>query len=945
MNGVKFPRRSAIKAVWLLTGLLLLSLGAAADETGEIKGKATDDSGQGLPGVTITVSGPSLQGERSTLSSRDGSFRLPLLPVGRYTLRLRLQGFSTVVQENTIVRLGLTTAVSVKMPQAAIENEVVVTAQTPLLDRASTDTSYRLGTTDLDKIPAQNRSVVDAVKFTPGATGVRADTRTGTAVEGQPSFRGAGAEGNNWIVDGLQISGVRMKDSGLKLNFDAMEEIQIISDPFSPEYGSAYGGIVNMVTKSGGNAFHGEASLLLQNQGLQAARQSQLSIVSEPNAFSNTEAYLNLGGPILRDKLWFFLSDNYQTLTQETAAGMLDYLSIPAGRKTIGRNNIFGKLSFAPHVNHNLALTFMLDKSLPQKGGLGLPEMNEEIRAEDMLFRLNYRGILSQKTFIEAGIGQVRRDLFTTPTDGDLGPAMYFIEDLARTVHNSYGDVTDNERRLDASFKITTHLETERAGRHELTAGLEYYDVSSDFRVDFTGKSEDLFPGNGYDAGTKYSFLSWNGGSGTPVSLFEYGDFKFINSSRGLGFFVQDKISFDRFTLMAGLRSQTQTCVSDSGETLWDWGLGDFLSPRVSLTADLTADGNNILKLAWGRFSDMITTMPLGFFNPGAGLTYQTYQWSGSEIPTEAEIHDPASWINVPGLVPQKFEINAAARPDFQSRWLIEYDRRLGPSWAVKARVVGAKAEKLLEILAIFDKDAGYRFVYDNFEYKRRDYLGVEVEVNGTIGSRFALNASYAHCLARGTNPGQSESGAWSQEEGSTYYIGLFGKHLYVPPVPELADFKTWADTAMAGLGGRGVGDEGWYGRLPYSVDHNVKVNLLYTGPWGIRTAAAFEFISGYPYEKLGYVPFFAGYYAFPEGRGALTSPAHAYLDFSFEKSFALAGTGTFSGAAVAVRLDVFNVLDSQRPVSYVKEDIGLFNQVWGRQLPRQARLSAKIKF
>jgi len=925
--------------------LIALVLAAAADETGEIKGKVTDDTGQGLPGVEITATSPALQGSRTVLSARDGSFHLPLLPVGRYVLKFKLQGFSTVIQQDTIVRLGLTTAVAVKMPQAAIENEVVVIAETPLLDRTSTDTSYRLGVTDLDKIPAQNRTIVDVVKFTPGATGVRIDTRTGTSVEGQPSFRGAGSEGNNWIVDGLQVSGVRMKDSGLRLNFDAMEEIQIISDPFSPEYGSAYGGIINMVTKSGGNAFHGEASLLLENKGLQAARQSQLSIVSEPSAFSNTEAYFNLGGPIVKDKLWFFLSDNYQTLAQETTAGMLDYLSTPAGTKTTGHNNIFGKLSFAPHVNHNLALTFMLDKSLPQKGGIGLPEMNEEIRGKDLLFRFNYRGILSSKTFIEAGIGQVKRDLYTTPTDGDLGPAMYFIEDLARTVHNSYGDVTDNERRLDASVKITTHLETERAGRHEITAGFEYYKISSDFQVDFTGKSEDLFPGNGYDAGTKYSFLSWNGGTGTPVSLFEYGDFKFINTSRGIGLFVQDKISWDRFTLMAGLRTQTQACISDAGETLWDWGLDDFLSPRLSFTADLTNDGKNILKLAWGRFSDMITTMPLGFFNPGAGLTYRAYQWSGPATPTDAEIHDPGNWTNVPGLVPQKFEINDTAHPDFQTRWMIEFDRRIGPRWAAKARVVGTKAKNLLEILAIFDKDTGYRFVYDNFEYKRRDYLGVELEVNGTIGDRFTLNASYAHCLARGTNPGQSESGAWSQEEGSTYYIGLFGKHLYVPPLPELAALKAWADTAMAGLGGRGIGDEGWYGRLPYSVDHDVKINVLYNGPFGIRAAAAFEFLSGYAWEKLGYVPFFAGYYSFPEGRGTLTTPAHTYLDFSLEKSFALAKTGALSGAAIAVRFDVFNVLNSQQPVSYVKEDIGLFNAVWGRQQPRQARLSAKVKF
>jgi len=941
-------RMSRISAKVVVLGLALtavLALGAVASETGEIKGKVVDENGLALPGVEIRAAGPALQGARIVSSTKDGVFQFPLLPVGRYALTFKLAGFATVVQENTVVRLGMTTTLTVRMPQAAIETEVVVIAETPLIDKTSTDTSTRLSASDLEKIPAQNRTIVDVVKFTPGAAGIRADTRRGTSTEGQPSFRGAGAEGNNWIIDGLSVSGVRLKDSGIKLNFDSLEEIQIISDPFSPEYGSAYGGIVNMVTKSGSNRFHGEASLLLENKHLQAARESQLSVVSEPDAFSNTDAYLNLGGPIVKDILWFFLSENYQTVTQETKDGTLDYLSIPGGTKTIGRNNVFGKLSFAPHVNHTLALTFMTDKSLPQKGGIGLPEMNEEKRSRDLVFRLNYKGILSPRTFIEAGVGQVRRDLFTTPVDGDLEPAMYYIEDLARSIHNSYGDVTDDERRFDAGVKITTFAETERFGRHEIGAGLEYYDVSSTFKVDFTGKAEDLFPGNGFDAGTKYFFDTWKGGNGTPTFFYEYGMFDFINSSRGIGLFLKDKVSWDRFTLMVGLRTQTQTCLAEDGSTLWNWGLGDFLSPRVSFTADLTGDGVNVLKAAWGRFSDMITTMPLGFFNTGAGLTYRTYRWIGPESPSETDIHNPDLWAFEIEQKLQKFEIADRVHPDFQTRWLVEFDRRIGKTWAAKARFVQAEAENLLEILAIFDLNTIYSFLYDNFEYKRRDYAGIEFELNGSIGRSLFLNASYAHALARGTNPGQSEAGAWSQEEGSTNYLGLFGNHLYVPDIPELAALKAWADTALAGLGGRGIGDEGWYGRLPYSVDHNIKINALYNAPGGIQIAAAFEYISGYPWEKMGYVPFFGGYYSFPEGRGTLMTPAHAFLDLSIEKSFALPGSGMWSDAAVAVRLDVFNVLNGQQPISYVKEDISLFGSVWGRQQPRQARLSAKIKF
>jgi hypothetical protein len=251
----------------LLIGICAVALGLAlAIETGEIKGKVADESGAGLPGVEITAVSPSLQGMRTVFSSKDGRFNFPLLPVGRYKLTFKLQGFNTVIQENVSVRLAMVTSLDTTMTMATIRQEVVVTAETPLIDKTSTDTSYYLSAADLEKIPTQNRTVVDVVKFTPGVTGVRMNTRRGTATEGQPSFRGEGEEGNTWVVDGLAINGVRLKNSGMKLNFDSLDEIQVISDPFSPEFGSAYGGVINMVTKSGSNEFGGEFSLVFMDK-------------------------------------------------------------------------------------------------------------------------------------------------------------------------------------------------------------------------------------------------------------------------------------------------------------------------------------------------------------------------------------------------------------------------------------------------------------------------------------------------------------------------------------------------------------------------------------------------------------------------------------------------------------------------------------------------------
>jgi hypothetical protein len=507
---------------------------------------------------------------------------------------------------------------------------------------------------------------------------------------------------------------------------------------------------------------------------------------------------------------------------------------------------------------------------------------------------------------------------------------------LARNINNSYGHVRDDQYRWDFHAKFTKYFDTEDLGHHEINLGIEYSAFGSEFVVNFTGQDEDIFPNNGFDTGTKYYFDSWEEGNRTPTVFYEYGPFNFINSSRGIGLYFKDKFTVGRFTFMAGFRSQTQVCLDENGNKLWSWGLGDFLTPRLSMALDLTGDGVNVFKIGWGRFSDYITTMPLGLLSSGAGLSFRNYNWTGPDNPGEGALYDPANWaFNVEQKL-QAFEIASGLKPNFLTRYLVQFDRRLGPDWVISARYIRSTAKNLLEVLAVLDPNTLYKFLYDNFEYKRRNYWGVEVELTGRIGTRFYLNASYSHASAKGTNPGQMETGSWTQEEGSTNFLGLFGNHIFVPDLPGLENVKEWADRELGGLGGRGIGDEGWYGNLPYSVNHNIKINTIYLAPYGIGLSTAFEYISGYYWEKLGYVPFFGGYYSYPETRGTRRSPAHFYLDVGAEKEF-------FS--ILTLRFDLLNIFNSQKPISYVKEDIPIFGQVWGRQQPRQARVTIKLRW
>ncbi len=161
--------------------LLIVSRFLLAIETGEIRGRILDEGGVGLPGVEVRATSPSLQGWRTVLSSKNGDFHFALLPVGTYALSFRLEGFTPIVQENVIVRLGQVTNITVTLKATEIKEEITVTAETPFIDKTASDTSFHLSAADLEKLPVQNRTIVDVIKLTPGVTGVRVNTRRGTA--------------------------------------------------------------------------------------------------------------------------------------------------------------------------------------------------------------------------------------------------------------------------------------------------------------------------------------------------------------------------------------------------------------------------------------------------------------------------------------------------------------------------------------------------------------------------------------------------------------------------------------------------------------------------------------------------------------------------------------------------------------------------------------------
>jgi len=915
-----------------------------AIETGEIKGKVFEEEGMPLPGVGITATSPKLQGTRSTVTGVDGSFRFPLLPTGTYELIYELEGFARIIQKEVIVRLGMTTTIETAMKPAVVEEEIIITAETPLIDKTKTDTSYRMRAEELARVPVQGRTIQEIVAYTPGVTGVRADTMDGSGT-GLPSFRGEGEEGNNWLVDGLPASGARTNDAGVTINFDSWDEVQIVSDGFTPDFESAVGGIINIVTKSGGNVFHGELGGLIRDWHLRADRKEQLSVVTEPNT-SIHQFYGNFGGPIIKDKLWFFISDNLHRQMDDTEVATIGWLTYPEGKRRRMTNNAFGKLTFAAHENHSFSLSGTYDKFLSQSGGTGLPELYTKAVYTDYSYRINYKGILTSDTLLEIGFGQQNQDYARKPLEENYGIPQYYFYDIGQYTNNANGDRINIEKRTDFTLRLTQYLETGSFGSHELGAGVSYYSTYGEDGANWAGTDYDLW-GDKFDNGTAIDWVE----PGVPYVLNEYDFYGFFNTTKGIGLYLKDKITFDRFTLMLGVRSETQTVYDDVDKEIWSWGLMDFLSPRVSIAIDLLNDGNNILKLGFGQFSDTVTTRVLEFFNTHAGYAFRRYQWQGPNNPTDAQLKDAANWLFVheQSSASNPMYFSSDLKPSKTYKYLVEFDRRLGPDWALKIRGIYQKTKGLLDDTAVWH-DAAWWLNYDgsiepygwwywelvNYEDKRRDYKGIEVELNGRIADKFMLNASYTWSEAKGTNPGQFELGPWSGGSGSGYHVGVFGDHCKIPEDNPYYFLDEWT----VGLGGEGIGDEGWYGFLPYSVDHVVKILGTYLAPYDFVVTLGFEYLSGYHWEKKGFQDIYGDFLTFPEGRGVRTTPAHAYVDLAVEKDFNLP-----EGFKLGLRLNANNILNSQTEVSFVRADTALFGEVWGRQLPRWFQFHVILKW
>lgn len=299
-----------ITATFTLSFLLTTCVMAQTATTGTIEGGITDIHGAIVPRVTITVTSPNLIRAQSVTSDNEGRYRIVNLPPGRYAVIVEATaGFARFVQPNVTVNLSRTSILAIQLEVAGATATVTVNNISSPVDTTDNTTGTNVSTEQFLNFTTQ-RTVQSLYTIAPTVS--RSGLRDPSGRDRDPSVAGSSGLENSYIFDGVNTTDPSFGGSGANLPFEFVQEVEIKTGAYAAEYGLSTGGIFNVLTKSGGNDFHGDAFAYFTTKGLVRETKHFPFTGSAPNGFSEIDAGFDLGGPLKKDKLWFFGALNPQ---------------------------------------------------------------------------------------------------------------------------------------------------------------------------------------------------------------------------------------------------------------------------------------------------------------------------------------------------------------------------------------------------------------------------------------------------------------------------------------------------------------------------------------------------------------------------------------------------------------------------------------------------------
>jgi hypothetical protein len=902
------------KKAFFMTAILLLAGLAFAQttQTGNIVGRVLSPEGEGLPGVSVTLTSPAMIiPSKSAITSERGAFRFMALAPGDYQITFELSGMKTVIRKGVKVEVARTATLDITMEMRSIEENVTVIGQSPTIDKQRTARPANLDKMFLQSIPAP-RNLGTYVNMAPGIS----DT----------SAYGSSTMDNSYLLDGVNLVDAATGTQSVGFGLDIMEEIAIQAGGLSAEYGSVRGAMINVVTKSGGNKFSGSGSFYFNQEKLKSVNTHGTPLAGSKSGNKiEIEPVFTLGGPLIKDKLWFFMNASFI----QTEAFVAGYpAGVAPGSEKPFKTMLpypYLKLSFQPGANDKFMLSYNYsDRITDDRGASKFSAESVTIKqtSPSHVFNAQWTKFFGSNFFANMRYGMVLYQLLLNAKGSEAQRTDNNTSISTGNAWRNHDLYTRNRFQFNAD---ATAFIDNLAGTHELKFGGEVQYAHTTW--DVYGVSDPLTGG---------------------CSIALYGsDYYRVLTLRGNGFnradnvidyagFVQDNWAITRnLNLSLGLRLEYNSIVYPAQNTtegpieflgktynrsipesltMYKWL---DLAPRVGLIYDLFSDGKTLFKASWSRY---ILPNQVGWINlahPNGWFGYYQYlNPDGSKLMNPDGTPKVTLWA-----MPGGFQNGGAVigykdydlKAGYTDELAIGLEKELFADFSIGARYIKKwdrdqpnlvdaaqlDIDKLLSTGELdWSKNWTSKTVVDPYNGKtltfyekinltaqelhivnppglNRDYDGFELTVNKRFSKGWALNLSYVYGKSRGllTTARADES--------------LGGPGFFASP-----NYHTNA-----------------LGTLPLERRHQVKLEGLMKGPFGINLSGYFRYLSGLPVTRsvsnnyLG-LSLKENVTIYAETRGHTFLPPVVQLDLRLEK------TVKISTLNIGVFADCFNLFN-----------------------------------
>jgi hypothetical protein len=833
--------------------------------TGTLFGIVSDADGKPLPGVAVTITSPALQGSRTATTNAAGEYNLPLLPPGSYQAEYALAGFETVSREDIVVSLERTTRVNVRLSLTKVSEAVTVSAERVAVDPTQTGVqqNFKEDYLKYGSIGQSGRQYQSVMSQAAG---------TYDGGSGNPNVFGANLGQNVYLIDNLNTTDAVTHTFTANVGFDAIQEISLQTSGYEAEFGKAVGGILNVITKSGGNAFSGSADVRYQSdafveQGerLQDFPPGTTNLANDKHMrdFQTLQPEIALGGPILRDRVWFFTNVQYVDNKNQPP----NTNGFEPGSRDFQGWGIFGKITASPASSQTATLRYTnsyADIPFSDNSSFVKPEAGTDTYQKTILVNGTYDAVLSARWLATVQGGVANNYLIAQPHSGDLATTGSI--DLVTGIRSVNATNFQRSHRDRTQVLGSTTYYLDALGSHALKAGMDLEWTQFPTINNATGTPLDpswCSPTYFQPAGATCNAID-RPANGQPS---RYDVFTNIPEQefkgRGMAFFAQDEWRpVPSLTVRAGARYDQQNFYGDLGNRVKVFAR---FQPRLGFAWDILGDASTILRAHAGEFMDD-NALTLPFFTSTIGTVDSVFVWSRSR---QRYVFAGAFGG------PTGNSIDPSLKPTYAQELSGGVTRRLFKNTSLDVTAVYRRNRNIFEDSCRTDNCQGADTSFwltnrpDGMDVLRSEYKGIVVKVESRAASWLNVLFNYTA----------------SKSQGSVEYTQN-----------QASDFDVYPDHFV-----------NRFGYLSDDARHRVTLSGFARLPLGLIFGTNVYWDSGVPYNVTSTDAPNAGYgVVFLEPRGSRRLPHFSQWDAQLQKDFTL---GLIRASLIG---SVFNILDTE---------------------------------